>query len=400
MLIVDDTPANLGVVVALLEAHGLHVVVAQDGKEGLQRAAYIVPDLILLDVMMPGMDGFEVCRQLKSLIATRDIPVIFMTALSDTASKLAGFAAGGVDYVTKPLAMEELMARVSTHLMLHTTKVSLDRQNQKLEREASVRQQTEGTLQQANEELKNVYKRLEQAKIQLMNSAKMAAYGTLACSSAQRMGEPIVSAKSSLGKLESALASPAQRAQDLLPVIAELKEEFARIEKFAATFQNVFIAGEPCWQTADVGHLLEGTLDMLAERLRTKATIERDFADLPSIECRPAELAQVFASILLNAVQAIPDAGEIRVATGIDKREIWIEVVDNGIGIAPDMLTRIFDPFFTTRPAGKGAGLGLSLSFAAVKRHRGRIEVNSTPGAGSAFRIWLPLQQPSSSDET
>ena len=100
VLIVDDTPTNLGVVVEFLEENGFRVVVAQDGKEALQRATFIKPDLILLDVMMPGMDGFEVCRQLKSNIATRDISVIFMTALADTASKLVGFKVGGVDYLT------------------------------------------------------------------------------------------------------------------------------------------------------------------------------------------------------------------------------------------------------------------------------------------------------------
>src|ERR1035437_7812180 len=103
ILIVDDTPINLGVVVETLENRGYRLVVAQDGMEGLQRAAFVKPDLILLDVMMPGMDGFEVCRRLKNNADTADIPVIFMTALAEVEHKITGFKVGGVDYVTKPI---------------------------------------------------------------------------------------------------------------------------------------------------------------------------------------------------------------------------------------------------------------------------------------------------------
>jgi DNA-binding response OmpR family regulator len=116
ILIVDDTPTNLGVVVESLENRGLRLLVAQDGIEGLQRAAFVKPDLILLDVMMPGLDGFEVCRRLKANAETADIPVIFMTALAETEHKITGLKAGGVDYITKPMQIDEVIARVGTHL--------------------------------------------------------------------------------------------------------------------------------------------------------------------------------------------------------------------------------------------------------------------------------------------
>ena len=146
ILIVDDTPANLGVIVESLEDHGFRVVVAQDGEEGLQRADFVQPDLILLDVMMPGLDGFEVCRRLKALASTRDIPVIFMTSLTETENKVAAFKAGGVDYVTKPLRIDEVMARVNTHLNLHTMQKQLEAQNAQLQREIIERRQAEEAL--------------------------------------------------------------------------------------------------------------------------------------------------------------------------------------------------------------------------------------------------------------
>lgn len=146
ILIVDDTPANVGVLVDYLEDHGFRVVVAQDGEEGLKRAQFAQPDLILLDVMMPGMDGFETCRRLKAAEGTRDIPVIFMTALTETQEKVAGFNVGGVDYVTKPVQIEEVLARANAHLALRAMQQQLAAQNVQLQQEMAVRQQAEAEL--------------------------------------------------------------------------------------------------------------------------------------------------------------------------------------------------------------------------------------------------------------
>jgi diguanylate cyclase (GGDEF)-like protein/PAS domain S-box-containing protein len=132
ILIVDDTPANLAVAVEYLEDNSFRVIVAQDGEECLERAQLVLPDLILLDVMMPGIDGFETCRRLKSIQSTREIPVIFMTALADTRDKLMAFAAGAVDYVSKPFQVEELLARIKTHLTLRAMQQQLAKQNEEL----------------------------------------------------------------------------------------------------------------------------------------------------------------------------------------------------------------------------------------------------------------------------
>lgn len=133
ILIVDDVPSNLSVVVDLLEDSGYNVAIAQDGEEALQRAQLLQPDLILLDVMLPGADGFEICRRLKVDEKTQDIPVIFMTALVAAEHKVKGFGAGGVDYVTKPLQIEEVIARVGTHLKLRAAQKRLEEQNTQLQ---------------------------------------------------------------------------------------------------------------------------------------------------------------------------------------------------------------------------------------------------------------------------
>ncbi len=139
ILIIDDTPSNLSVVMNLFEERGYRVSIAQDGAEGLQRAQLVRPDLILLDIMMPEMDGFETCRRLKANPITRDIPVIFMTALASIEHKVMGFRAGAVDYVTKPLQIDEVMARVDTHLKLNAAQKWLEQYSEELEQRVEAR---------------------------------------------------------------------------------------------------------------------------------------------------------------------------------------------------------------------------------------------------------------------
>ena len=153
ILIADDTPANLGVVVDSLTERGFRVLVALDGAEALERAQFSQPDLILLEVKMPGIDGFETCRRLKMDDRTRDIAVIFMTSRTGSEDMVEGFSAGGVDYLTKPVHVEEMIARVSTHLALRTMHKQLVVQNRQLLAEVSVRQQAEAALSRARDQL-------------------------------------------------------------------------------------------------------------------------------------------------------------------------------------------------------------------------------------------------------
>ncbi len=172
ILIVDDTPANIGVVAENLEMHGYRVLVAQDGEEGVQRADFMHPDLIMLDVMMPGIDGFEVCRRLKKEAKTRDIPVIFMTARTEVEDKLQGFKAGAVDYVTKPLQIDEVIARVETQLSLSALQKRLETQNSQLQRyreqlEQRVAERT-AELSENNQRLRREIQERKQAEQQAM----------------------------------------------------------------------------------------------------------------------------------------------------------------------------------------------------------------------------------------
>lgn len=162
VLIVDDTPANLGVICGALAHEQLDVVLAPDGAMALQVARSEMPDLILLDVVMPDMDGFEVCRQLKTDPQLKDIPVMFMTALSETSNRLQGFQVGAVDYITKPFQEGELLARIRTQLSLRQLTRTLQRQNLRLEEQIRERAAVEVARERLTEELRQAYGRLEQ----------------------------------------------------------------------------------------------------------------------------------------------------------------------------------------------------------------------------------------------
>jgi two-component system sensor histidine kinase HydH len=156
ILIVDDTAATIDLIRSVLEGQGYDVMVATSGEKAVKRVEQRVPDLILMDVLMPGIDGFETCRLLKAEVRTREIPVIFMTGLTTTESKVTGFEAGGVDYVTKPIEIEEVLARVRTHLTLRRMHRQLEAQNERLQQELSERGRAEAALQESEEKYRLV----------------------------------------------------------------------------------------------------------------------------------------------------------------------------------------------------------------------------------------------------
>ena len=158
LLIVDDTPTNLEILVDFFAEAGFEVYVATSGEHALKQVNDVTPDLILLDVMMPGIDGFETCRRLKASAETKDIPVIFITALSDAVDKVKGLTIGAVDYVTKPLQQEEVLARVNTHLTIRKLQRSLEEKNQALQQEIIERKRTEKALHVYSEKLEEAEK--------------------------------------------------------------------------------------------------------------------------------------------------------------------------------------------------------------------------------------------------
>ncbi len=287
-------------------------------------------------------------------------------------------------------------------------------------------EQRTGELQHAVAELRDTNLKLEQAHNQLLQTEKMASIGQLAAGVAHEINNPIGFVNSNLGSLggyfrdllqmidayqlhEDALAQFPERLQaiqvvktridldyvreDVGALLAESADGMLRVKKIVQDLKDFSHVGAAEWQWANIHAGIDSTLNIANNEIKYRATVAKEYGNLPDIECLPLELNQVFMNMLVNAAQAIESFGQITIRTGLEGAHIWIEFRDNGPGIAPENITRIYDPFFTTKPIGKGTGLGLSLSYGIVQKHQGRIEVDSVLGQGTCFKIWLPLKQ-------
>lgn len=275
------------------------------------------------------------------------------------------------------------------------------------------------------DEQKALVIKLEEAHNQLLQSEKMASIGQLAAGVAHEINNPIGFVNSNLKTLggyagdllrvlEVALAAelpPAVRAEvdalatevdldfireDLPAMLAESREGIDRVRRIVQDLKDFSHADEGTFASADLHAGIEATLNIAANELKYRADVIRDYGELPYVECMLSQLNQVFLNLLVNAAQAMPEdrRGQISIRTRLSDEAVILEFSDDGSGIDPQHLSRIFDPFFTTKPVGKGTGLGLSLSYGIIEKHHGRIEVDSTPGVGTTFRITLPVSQP------
>jgi two-component system, NtrC family, sensor kinase len=249
-------------------------------------------------------------------------------------------------------------------------------------------------------------KQMEESLLQAQN---MASIGQLAAGVAHEINNPVGFVTSNIGTLKSyadtlfelvehsTTAEQRSKAdfefmkEDAEALLRESMDGLRRVRDIVQALKDFSEAGDSQWQQTDLHQGLESTLDALENELRSKAKVERHYGKLPLVRGLPGQLNQVFRNIVLNAIQAIPGQGIIRIVTSADREAVHVRIQDNGVGIAPENLGRIFDPFFTTKPVGSGTGLGLYLAYGAVNKHGGRINVISEPGKGSAFTVVLPL---------
>jgi signal transduction histidine kinase len=179
---------------------------------------------------------------------------------------------------------------------------------------------------------------------------------------------------------------------DVLDLLAESHEGMTRVNRIVQDLKALsHLDASDDWQWTNLHVGLESTLNIINSEIEYKATIIKEFGDLPEVKCLPHQLNQVFMSLLVNAAHAIENKGIITLRTGTKNDQVWVEISDTGQGIAPEHQSKIFDPFFTTKPVGKGTGLGLSVSYTIIKKHQGEIQLTSRLGQGATFRVELPI---------
>jgi two-component system sensor histidine kinase/response regulator len=350
LLIVDDTPANLSVLVDSLAGVGYHLLVAEDGEDALVQAANTRPDLILLDAMMPGLDGFETCRRLKAAEATRDIPVIFMTALSDTTDKVRAFSAGAVDYVTKPFQHEEVISRVRTHL-------DLRRLRREVEQQLALR---ERFMRIARHDLRN------QLCLILLTAEVAQDKADDGPTTAQHLTN---------------IANASTQMRDIMDTFLDMRPPDAA-------------ALEP--GRADLNRVVQEVANQhshAADRKRIAITVALE-PNLPLARSDGSLLFQVITNYISNALKFTPLGGHVKVRTSRCAARLRAEVMDSGPGVPADERVQLFREHarLSVRPTGseESHGIGLSIVKQLVESRGGSVGAEFPREGGSMFWFELP----------
>ena len=564
ILIVEDDFISRNILKKMLVEMGQSVIEAENGQAGWEILNSKNIRLIISDWMMPGMNGLELCKKIRSGPFKEYIYIIMLTAKDRRADLMEVFRAGADDYIPKPFDPEELRARVMTGLRIidleerhndlaHTLIesrnklravidslkeeiVSLDHemrivsvnkafavrhqceppelvgkdlsdrmladcdflqdegirsmiatafnkatgqktlftsedargrqlyrqiqcmpvhddggkvfqvvvvsqdvteQRRRTEEIQNLNEQLLGTsakIEAQNEELKNTLKRLEETQAHMIQSEKMASIGQLAAGVAHEINNPTGFVSSNLktlldyqqdiselidkyhvftdnlkqnGNFERLSKEVLEGIQelktfeddidiqyileDITDLIGDCREGTDRIKKIVLDLKDFAHPGEDKIQTLDINNGLESTLNVVNNEIKYKATVQKDFGDIPAIKGYPQQLNQVFMNILVNAAQAIEKKGEIVIRTCRVDDSVEVKISDTGSGIAEENLQKIFDPFFTTKDVGKGTGLGMNIAYNIVKKHHGTIAVDSQVGKGTTFTIKLPV---------
>ena len=417
ILVVDDTPENLRLLSTMLSQRGYTPRCVINGQMALRACNSNPPDLILLDIMMPEMNGYEVCKNLKNDAMTRDIPVIFISAKDEIFDKVNAFAVGGVDYISKPFQFEEVLVRIESHLTLRKLQNQLREQNILLQDEISNRLAVEEILQEKNQILEqeissrraiekaiqeqNLLLQKEIGNRQRVESALLKSNQELARSNAELEQFAYVASHDLQAPLAT-IASYAQllekRYKDQLDsqankFIGNIVQGCTRMQSLIddlLEYSRVGRSQKP-FKTTNCNQVLEQALANLQATIRdNKAVVS--YSELPVVTGDMSQLVQLFQNLVGNAIKYRQDAPPAVSISACKQQETWLfSVSDNGIGIAPQHQERIFQIFqrLHTQKEYSGTGIGLAICQKIVERHGGRIWVESEPGRGSTFYFIL-----------
>jgi two-component system, sensor histidine kinase and response regulator len=349
ILIVDDEVDTVELLTKRLRFEGYDTLEAYSGAECLKQVALGNPDLIILDVMMPEMDGYEVCRRLKTTRSTAYIPVLMLTAKAEVENKVKGLDVGAHDYLAKPFNYKELSARIKSLLSL------------KAAGEQLVREEKSDALEQVMDEL------------------------------AHELRNPITSIGGFARRVREGLAEgdPNRRYLDIII------QEVARLEKMVKALVELKTSGISYREPASINDLIEQILDRFRPRLDScDIDVRTDLMEaIPPLPLDTDHMKLALGNIIENSIDAMLGMAErkLKIISRMEDGWIEIQISDTGKGIPKDKIKNIFDPFFTSKTSGPG--LGLTFALRIIQEHKGAISVESEPGIGSNFTIKLPLKR-------
>ncbi|MBN1419116.1 MAG: response regulator [Planctomycetes bacterium] len=362
ILAVDDNGDMLLAIRRILEREDYRVSTARDGEEALARVREERPDVVLLDLLLPRLDGLEACRLIKADPHTREVMVLIVSCRGTPEARVRGFDAGADDYITKPFHVSEFLARIRVALR----------------------------IKRLREELRARTRELFASQRALLQHEKLATVGLLAAGIAHEFNNIMAGIS---GFAQMAKRNPAHR-----DTLVEVALAQAKRAQEITTSLSTFARPRDRIQPVALPGVVEGAVRLLDKEMRTRR-IRCDIrveADLPRVAGTEGHIQQVFVNLLMNACHAIDREGEIAIEIRAVEDRVVASVRDSGCGIPEAMIGRIFDPFFTTKGAlgggtNPGTGLGLTVTYNVLQALGGRIDVESVEGRGTTFRVALPI---------
>jgi two-component system NtrC family sensor kinase len=418
ILLVDDSPTRRTYLQDMLAREGYTVTPAPGPVEAMRliRSQDTTWDCVLINLLSPGFDGVELCRQLNAYRGLAPMPGVEAPSFSivglgneEGGDILARAFAAGVDDIV-PSTVEADVMRVRIRALVRR-KLMQD-ENWRIEAElrerelALARARAEAAsaeaLSKANRELEEANDRLKGTQAQLVQAAKMASLGELVAGIAHEINNPLAFIQAHQGTVEKLLNEIAAKLPPGTGLerqvtksrdrVGAMKLGLARIQELVLNLRRFSRLDEGDFQTINVPESIETVLALLGHKLGTRIDVRRRYEAVPDLYCSPALLNQVVMNIIGNAADAIKGTGGIDIETSSDETTYTIRISDTGPGISPELRERIFEPFFTTKPVGSGTGLGLAIAYSVVQAHKGSITVDAGPPGGASFTIEIPRQ--------
>jgi len=385
VLIVDDVPLNCKLLDKCIRNDVAKTVMVHNGSEALQTAMQTLPDLILLDVVMPGIDGYEVCERLKSAPTTQHIPVIFISSMEDASDKIKGLEVGAVDFISKPFDLSEVRARVKAQLRIKDLE----------------------DMQRTS--VNNLENTVNERTKQLVASDRLAQLGTLSAGIAHEINNPTAFIRGNIQTFkrfwevaEKVLVEAIEnnheeieRLQFIVDEVPKLTDGIEmgtkRISKIVNGLKEyVHNDGSSDMDNTPLHKIINSAVELCNSVFKGVVIIEETYnAKNDLILADRLKLEQVFVNLFTNASHALENTkdAKLTIHTKCNDEMIYITITDNGCGMDQEILDKIWNPFFTTKPVGKGTGLGMSITQGIIEEHSGEIMVSSKIGKGTTFTL-------------
>ncbi len=377
LLVADDEPDMLRFLKSQLSSH-YRVIEAVDGQQAIEKASQFLPDIILLDMMMPEKDGLQACREIRERTPTQSIPIILLTARADEETKLASLSAGASDFLAKPFSTTELHVRIKNLVESHQYQRKLSKQNQVLET----------TIEQ-----------LKDTETQLVQTEKLASLGRMSAGIIHEINNPLNFATTGLFTLRNKGKYVAvEQQEEYQEILKDVEDGIKRVKNIVSDLRMFTHPDTESRDQVELAEVVTSALRFLSNEWKDRVRVEQNLTEHQSVWANKNKLIHVLVNLLQNAMDALKgksfenETPTIWIESRVENGKSVLIVRDNGSGIAAEHLDKIFDPFYTTKDVGEGMGLGLAICYRIVHECDGRITVRTEPGKFCEFALEFPTK--------